>query len=482
MSPKADASFKPWEHVKAPGSDGPDAELIQRFVQSLDVDRRLYRHDITGSIAHARMLQHVGLLRPDELALIEKGLGQIRQQIDAAGDDWPGWKVHLEDVHMCIEAALIEQIGDAGRKLHTGRSRNDQVALDLQLWIQEAVAALDQLFTSLFVAIFDLARRDGQTVMPSYTHWQRAQPIVVGAEIMAWLSALDRAAVRIRVLQEANRVNPLGSGAIAGSGLPLDATLTSEALGVGPAASSSMDATSNRDNAIDLVYGLAMTAMTLSRWAEQWILYASSEFAFIRLDPHVTTGSSMMPQKQNPDLLELIRGRCGIAYGHLMGLLTICKGLSIGYSRDLQMDKHHLFAAYDSVSQSLEVARSVVAGTRFQAQTIAGTLQGGFLDATSLADYLVQKGVPFRTGHQIVGYLVRTCQESGLPTLGQLSAERVNDACQEAGAGRPCAADMADWLGAEQVVNRYRTAGNAGLDGFRRQMAVWGKRLDRAGV
>lgn len=470
------APAKPWEHAKADAGSTADP-LATRFVCSLDFDRRLYRHDIQGSIAHARMLRDQRLITDDELAEIERGLNEIQAEIDAQGDAWHGWKPELEDVHMCLEAALIEKAGDAGRKLHTGRSRNDQIALDLLLWTREAVGELDALFGELIRAFLALAERDGRIVMPSYTHLQRAQPIVAGAEMLAWVSALDRARRRIAALHNVNRRNPLGSGAIAGTGLPLDRAHTAAALDVGAPSENAIDATANRDAAVDLAYGLSMTAMTLSRWAEQWIIYCSSEFAFLTLDSRYTTGSSMMPQKQNPDMLELIRGRCGQAYGQLVALLTLCKGLTVGYNRDLQEDKRHLFAAYDSVRDSLAIAGRCVATARFNADAIAAGLDRGFLDATALADYLVSRGLAFRTAHQVVGRLVQTCQRDGLTRLGDLPLERFNEACDGA---VTCERDVYDWLGPTNVVKRYRSEGNAGLAGFETQLAMWKQRYEPA--
>ncbi len=475
-------SAKPWEHAKHGPGSGQDP-LAVGFVESLTVDRRLYRHDIAGSIAHARMLCHTGIITSDELKQIEAGLSEIQAQIDATVEDgkpswaWPGWKPELEDVHMCIEAALIEKIGDTGRKLHTGRSRNDQVALDLKLWIREANQELDRLFTQLFQAFVDLAQRDGHIVMPAYTHLQRAQPIAVGAELVAWLTALDRARQRLLALGRINEQNPLGSGAVAGSGLALDRHHTAQALPLGPPTPSSIDATCSRDAAIDFVYSLAMVSMTLSRWAEQWIFYASTEVGWIRLDGRYTTGSSMMPQKTNPDMLELIRGRCGGVYGHLVALMTICKGLGIGYFRDLQEDKTHVFQAFDQVRACLAIASKIVATTRFNDGKIKNNLGQGFLDATSLAEYLVTKSVPFRTAHQIVGALVRRCQDQGLEALSQLTLDDFNQACAKVGIESVCRQDMYGWLDPQQVVQRYATYGNAGASGFHEQLVAWQDRL-----
>lgn len=464
---------KPWEHAK--GGQGSAADpLATRFVASLDYDKRLYRHDIAGSQAHAAMLESAGLISVDELAAIQKGLGEIEAEIAAQGDAWPGWREELEDVHMCVEAALIEKVGDAGRKLHTGRSRNDQVALDLLLWTEEAVAELNKRYEKLIGAFVELAERDGHVVMPSYTHLQRAQPIVAGGELMAWVAALDRARRRTEALRNVNRRNPLGSGAIAGSSLPLDREHTAAALPVGAASENSIDSTANRDAAIDLAYALSMTAMTLSRWAEQWIIYCSVEFSFLTLDSKYTTGSSMMPQKQNPDMLELIRGRCGGVYGQLVALLTMCKGITIGYNRDLQEDKRHLFFAYDSVLDCLDIAAGIVATAKFNEEKIAQGLDRGYLDATSLADYLVNKGVPFRTAHQVVGKLVQVCEEKGYGSLAKLSLDEFNAACD----GRTtCEQDVYDWLGAANVVKRYRSLGNGGVAGVERQVREWKQRL-----
>ncbi|MEX2215863.1 MAG: argininosuccinate lyase [Phycisphaeraceae bacterium] len=477
----AASSSKPWEHAKAGEGSGSDP-LAARFVESLSYDRRLYKHDIAGSIAHARMLEKVGLINKKELKAIERGLKEIEKEIEAAGPDygaaWPGWKIDLEDVHMCIEAALIERIGEPGKKLHTGRSRNDQVALDLRLWVQDAAFSAWNLERSLCTAFVDLAHRDGSIVMPSFTHLQRAQPIVVGGEMIAWLDAFNRCSDRMFNLYSLNHFNPLGSGAIAGSSLPLDRfetceshRFTKEPMG------SSIDATASRDVAIDFTYSLAMLAMTLSRWAEQWIIYATTEFSFITLDSRYTTGSSMMPQKRNPDMLELIRGRCGNVYGHLVALLTILKGLPIGYNRDLQEDKRHVFAAYDMVCDCLEMATRIVSTTKFNEAKIKEGLDRGFLDATSLAEYLVTKGVPFRTAHQIVGSLVRAAEGHGFYKLSQLELLHFNAACEAARQPRVVGKDVYDWLGPENVVKRYQTYGNAGLSGFKEQLKAWEERL-----
>jgi argininosuccinate lyase len=480
MSAPANNTTKPWEHVQGEGSAGDP--LAARFVASLDYDKRLYKHDIRGSLAHAAMLEKVGLINADELTEIQRGLKEIEDEITEQGEAWPGWKIELEDVHMCIEAALIEKTGDPGRKIHTGRSRNDQVALDLFLWLDTpsgVVAKTNGLIGDLISNFVHLAETQGRIVIPSYTHLQRAQPILVGNELLAWTEAFSRCQSRVCMVYSVS--NPLGSGAIAGSALPLDREFICDQIDTENRPSpNSIYATANRDVAIDFVYGLAMTSMWLSRWAEQWIIYATTEFGFITLDAKYTTGSSMMPQKRNPDMLELIRGRCGGVYGHLMALLTMCKGLTIGYNRDLQEDKRHVFAAYDTVSDCLEMAARIVATTTFNEERIKAGLDRGFLDATSLAEYLVTKGVPFRTSHQMVGRLVHACRDRGHHKLAQLTVTEMNDivaaVAPHANAGL-IAQDVYDWLGPENVVKRYRTAGNAGVSGFEEQLKAWKERL-----
>ena len=482
-------SSKPWEHAK---SDGSEADpLAARFVSSLDYDKRLYTHDIRGSKAHAAMLNKVGLITPDDLSAINQGLDEIEAEIAEQGDAWPGWKVELEDVHMCVEAALIEKAGDAGKKLHTGRSRNDQVAFDLRLWIHDAEEIIIEKCDALIRSFVGLAEKQGTIVIPSYTHLQRAQPIVLGGELFAWARAIQEAANRLGngsgygIIDE----SPLGSGAIAGSSLPIDRFLSrgdfehglvrsdGEGMIISPS-ENSMLSTASRDAALDFCYALTMTSMWLSRWAEQWIIYATTEFKFITLANTYTTGSSMMPQKQNPDMLELIRGKTGQVYGSLVALLTMCKGITIGYNRDLQEDKRHLFAAYDSVCDCLDMAAGIVRTTTFNEEKIRSGLDKGYLDATSLAEYLVTKGVPFRTSHQIVGRLVGVCEERDLGMLKKLAVEDFNAVCKEYNAEEAVSDDVYDWLGPENVVKRYQSAGNAGVSGFEAQLKAWKERLN----
>jgi argininosuccinate lyase len=467
-------SAKPWEHAKL-GQGSASDPLAARFVESLSFDTRLYDADIRGSLAHAAMLHRVGLLTESELRAITDGLAAIRAEVEAAPAGptavgvpgaWPGWKFDLEDVHMCIEAALTEKIGDPGRKLHTGRSRNDQVALDLRLWLRDACHQLSACLVELLGEFKSLAERDGDTVLASYTHLQRAQPIVVGAECMAWHTMFqrDRSAFE-RLASDPLGIGscPLGSGAVAGSTLPLDRSMTASALGFAAPTQSSIDSTASRDEALDFVYLAMRTALHLSRLAEQWIIYCTTEFGFVSLGPAYTTGSSMMPQKRNPDMLELIRGKSGTVAGHFHALSMIIKGLPLAYNRDLQEDKRHVFAAHDTLIDCLRMAAGVVRSARFEADHIRASLDRGHLDATVLAEFLVSRGVPFRTGHQIVGALVRLCDERQLDCLSQLSLSDFNAALSAAKMSHiKLTSDVFDHLGAHQATQRYQSLGHGG--------------------
>jgi argininosuccinate lyase len=460
----------------------PTDELARKFVESISYDQRLYKHDIAGSIAHATMLAKVGLITDEERSQIEQGLRSIERDIESGKFVFDE---SLEDIHMVIEDSLIKRIGEAGRKLHTGRSRNDQVACDLYIWlegsfayqIEGAIGQVMKRLQDLDRAFFELANRSLSIVMPSFTHLQRAQPIPAAAECAAWAAAFQNCFWRFHGFFSV--LNPLGSGAIAGTSLPIDRQQTCDEFGgeMRPT-ENSIYSTANRDDAVDFLYGCAMTAQWLSRFAEQWIIYMSQEFGFIRIADRYTTGSSMMPQKRNPDMLELIRGRCGNVYGDLFALMTILKGLPIGYNRDLQEDKRIVFRAYDTVSACLEMATAIVNSAEFVKEKIEPTLDRGFLDATSLAEYLVTKGVPFRTAHQIVGSLVRKCEESGRYKLEQLKLEEFNDALKAHGWQSVGLTDeVYQSLGAHNVVQRYRSGGAAGGKPFEEQLASWKQRL-----
>jgi argininosuccinate lyase len=443
----------------------------------------MYKQDIAGSIAHAQMLAKVKLIGEADRDAIILGLRAIETEIAAGKFEFDE---SLEDIHMVIEAELIKRIGEPGRKLHTGRSRNDQVATDLAMWIFDTRFDVQLALQTLMHAFVALAERSQDIVMPSYTHVQRAQPISAAAEALAWAVMFDRDFLRLEypnqhVHMETDSLaiddSPLGSGAIAGSSLPLDAAETSKILGFLMPPHNSIEATASRDLAVEFVFALAMISMHLSRWAEQWIMYMSTEFSFIRIADKYTTGSSMMPQKKNPDMMELIRGRCGLVYGDLMALLTILKGLPIGYNRDLQEDKRIVFRCYDTVSACLAMAAAIVSTASYIKENIEPTLERGFLDATSLAEYLVTKGVAFRTAHQIVGMLVARCEKEGKRALSQLSVEDYRVAVAEYAANAEIGEDVYEALGAANVVKRYQSAGAAGGEPLRRQLVNWKIRL-----
>ena len=382
MSTPADPT-QPEKSWQARIGEATDA-IAQSFVESISYDRRIYKQDIAGSVAHAAMLAKVGLITEEERGKIEQGLRSIERDIEANNFVFDE---AMEDIHMVVEAELIKRIGEPGRKLHTGRSRNDQVAWDLILWLLDAADQTKQKLSNLCEAFGSLAVRSADTVMPSYTHLQRAQPILAGAEALAWETMFARDARQLDLFMAyGSTFMPLGSGAIAGTSLPIDPEFTSDYLVDEPSApASSIEHTASRDHAVRFLFDLAMIAQHLSRWAEQWIIYMTTEFGFIKIADRYTTSSSMMPQKRNPDMLELIRGRCGNVYGDLFALMTILKGLPIGYNRDLQEDKRIVFRAYDTVSSCLTMAAAIVNSASYDKERIEPTLDRGFLDATSLA-------------------------------------------------------------------------------------------------
>ena len=448
----------------------PD-ELTVDYVESLSYDTRLYKYDIVGSIAHAAMLAQQKLITPPEFRAIEKGLVEISEEIEAGRFEFDK---SAEDIHMAIEAALIKRIGDPGAKLHTGRSRNDQVATDIRLWLRDEIETLQAGIVQLQRALVELASKHADDPMPAYTHLQRAQPIVIAAYLLSFVEQLERDSARLRNCRTLLNASPLGAGAIAGSTLAIDRKSTAQQLGFADLVYNSIDAISDRDFCAEFLFDCALTAAHLSRLAEDWIIFSTNEFAFIRIDDAFCTSSSMMPQKRNPDVLELIRAKTGAVYGALVAMLTILKGQPSGYNRDLQEDKIHVFSTADTMEKSLEIAAAVVAHTTFRTKEILGGLDSGFLDATALAEYLVKKGMPFRKAHGVVGALVATCERQG-KQLGQLSLKEFQE-CSPA-----IDADVYDCLGAVNVVRRYVSAGAAGPEQAQRQLAFWKKHLTQQG-
>lgn len=397
--------------------DQEPAALAAAFSASVDVDQRLALHDIRGSLAHARMLSAQGILSADDLARIEQGLTEIKAEIEAG--TFP-WDPALEDVHMNIEAALTARIGPAGGRLHTARSRNDQVATDMRLWTREACFASMKRIEALVSVLARAARAHVDLLMPGYTHLQRAQPVRLSHHLLAWTEMLWRD--RGRLEDAARRMNecPLGSGALAATTFPLDREQTARELGFDSPTRNSLDATADRDFLVETLSALANCAVHLSRISEELVLWSTQEFGFMQMSDAFTTGSSMMPQKKNPDMAELVRGKSGRVVGDLVTLLVLLKGLPLAYNRDLQEDKAPVFDAFDTVDRCLEILAGALAGARFFGPTMHRALGEGFLDATELADYLAARDVPFREAHHVAGRLVALAVKSE-KTLGQLS-------------------------------------------------------------
>jgi argininosuccinate lyase len=393
---------------------------VEAFTASLPFDRRLYAHDIRGSIAHARMLAKVGLLKPPEARAIVSGLERIRTEIES-GDF--RFDVADEDIHLAIERRLTELIGAPGRKLHTARSRNDQVALDFRLFLREEIDALRALLGGLRAALLGVAGDHIETVMPGYTHLQRAQPVTLAHHLLAYVAMFERDDERFAQARARADVMPLGAGALAGTTLPIDRAMVARELGFARIAENSIDAVSDRDFAVDFLAAGALLAVHLSRMAEEIILWTSAEFGFAELPDEFSTGSSMMPQKKNPDLLELIRGKTGRVIGDLTALLATLKGLPLAYNSDLQEDKERVFDALDTLKPALDLLAKFWPRLGIKAPVMRAAA-GGFALATDLAEYLVARGVPFREAHEAIGALVRETAAAGKSledlTLGEL--------------------------------------------------------------
>jgi argininosuccinate lyase len=388
----------------------PTNELVEAFSASVDFDRRLYRHDIAGSIAHARMLAHVGVLSEEERDAIVRGLEEIRADIEAGN---LSWSVALEDVHMNIEARLTERIGEVGKKLHTGRSRNDQVATDIRLYLRDAIDELRAQLQVLMGALVDTAEREADTIMPGFTHLQTAQPVTFGHHMLAWFEMLVRDHQRLGNCRARLNVMPLGSAALAGTSYPIDREFAARELGFAGICENSLDAVSDRDFAIEFAAAAALVMTHLSRMSEELVLWMSQAFGFIELGDAFCTGSSIMPQKKNPDVAELVRGKTGRVNGDLVALLTLMKGQPLAYNRDNQEDKEPLFDSLDTVTASVRLFAAMIPSMTVNRERLRDAASRGYSTATDLADYLVRKGVAFRDAHEIVGGAVRRAIDSG---------------------------------------------------------------------
>ncbi|GFN21893.1 argininosuccinate lyase [Thermanaeromonas sp. C210] len=435
--------------------------LVEDFHSSLSFDRRLYRQDIRGSMAHARMLAAVGLISPEEAGEIVRGLEELLADIEAGR---ASFEVGAEDIHMNIEKLLTEKIGEAGKKLHTARSRNDQVALDLRLYLKDEIREISRLLARLQEVLVDLAEKHLFTLMPGYTHLQKAQPVTLAHHLLAYFEMFERDQGRLEDCLKRLDVCPLGSGALAGTTLPIDRRLVATELGFKDISANSLDAVSDRDFAVEFLAAASLIMMHLSRLGEEIVLWCTEEFGFLELDDAYSTGSSMMPQKKNPDVAELVRGKTGRVYGHLMGLLTVLKGLPLAYNKDLQEDKEAVFDTVDTLKGCLLVMAPLLATARFKEERLGEAARQGFSNATDVAEYLVMKGVPFREAHRIVGSLVLYCLDKGC-ALNDLSLEelrRYSPAFEE---------DISDYLTVEACVKRRKVPGGPAPEAVREALA-----------
>jgi len=397
---------KPWGGRFTESTDA----FVESFTASVAFDRRLYRHDIQGSRAHARMLAKVGLISASECADILAGLDQVEMEIESGRFQW---SVRLEDVHMNVESRLTALIGDAGKKLHTGRSRNDQVATDLRLYLRDQIDLIADDIRRLQDALLTVAEREAATLMPGFTHLQVAMPVTFGHHMLAWFEMLQRDVERLRDCRGRVNVMPLGAAALAGTTFPIDRDYTAELLGFDRPAENSLDAVSDRDFVIEFCAAAALVMTHLSRFSEELVIWSSAQFEFIDLPDRFCTGSSIMPQKKNPDVPELVRGKSGRVYGHLIGLLALMKGQVLAYNKDNQEDKEPLFDTVDTLRGSLKVFGDMMHAIRVRPARMRDAAMRGYATATDLAEYLVRKGVAFRDAHEVVGRAVRAGIESG---------------------------------------------------------------------
>ncbi|HKA44898.1 MAG TPA: argininosuccinate lyase [Burkholderiales bacterium] len=421
MATNDNSSDRPWS-----GRFGePVSDLVQRFTASVGFDQRLAEFDIEASGAHARMLHATGIISKNDLAAIEKGLAQVRADIRAG--TFP-WSLEHEDVHFNIERRLTELVGEPGKRLHTARSRNDQIATDVRLYLRAAIDHVLALIKALQRQLLDLADEHAETVMPGFTHMQPAQPVSLGHHLMAYFEMLARDAQRFAECRKRMNKLPLGAAALAGTSLPIDRLMVAKELEFDGVCENSIDAVSDRDFAIEFCADAALTMMHLSRWCEEIVIWMNPRFGFIELPDRFCTGSSIMPQKKNPDVAELVRGKTGRAYGHLVALLTLMKGQPLAYNRDNQEDKEPLFDTVDTLMASLAIIKEMLGGIKVNRETMEGAARQGHMTATDLADYLVRKGIPFREAHEAVAQAVRFAESRGCE-LAELKLPELQHFC-----------------------------------------------------
>ena len=408
----------------------PTDAFVARFTASVQFDQRMYKQDIRGSVAHAKMLTKVGVLTEAECADILQGLSEIESDIESGNFEW---SIELEDVHMNIEAALTKKIGVTGKKLHTGRSRNDQVATDIRLYVRDEIDNVLAEISRLQQGIVGLARQEAETVMPGFTHLQTAQPVTFGHHLMAWFEMLSRDYERFQDCRKRVNILPLGAAALAGTTYPIDRHMTTELLGFTAPTENSLDSVSDRDFAIEFCAASSVLMMHMTRYSEELVMWASAQFNFINLPDRFCTGSSIMPQKKNPDVPELVRGKSGRVYGHLMSLLTLMKSQPLAYNKDNQEDKEPLFDAIDTVKGCLRAFADMVPAIEAKRDNMREAALRGFSTATDLADYVVRKGIPFRDAHEIVGkavaYGIQQSKDLGEMTLEELQqfSDQISD-------------------------------------------------------
>jgi argininosuccinate lyase len=450
--------------------DGSTDARVEAFTESISFDARLGAQDIRGSMAHAAMLAEVGLLTTAEAAAITQALTEIGTIIDAG--QMP-FRTSLEDIHTHIEQALIAQLGDTGRKLHTARSRNDQIVTDVKLWVRDAIDQIDEQLLELQRAFVASAERDADVILPGYTHLQRAQPVLAAHYYLAYVEKLQRDRERLADCRKRVNILPLGAAALAGTSLPIDRRVTMARLGFEGLAANSLDVSSDRDFLLEFVFVQSIIAVHLSGWAEEWVIWSTTEFNFLKVPDAFCTGSSIMPQKKNPDVLELVRGKSARVIAALQELFLLVKGLPLAYNRDLQEDKRALFAATDTLTAMLGVAAPLVRQTELNRPAIAAQLDAGFLDATTLMEAFIRRGVPMRTAHEAVGGLVKRCEAEGC-RLADLD-DAAFDAVVTGGAA------IRQTLGVANAVAAFQSVGSTAPAEVAGQVAAWQKRLQNQG-
>jgi argininosuccinate lyase len=456
-------SQKTWGGRFTGGADS----RVEAFTESISYDRRLWRFDILGSQAHARMLAEVGLLGPDEAEQIVAALDDIGRQIERGEFEF---SFAQEDIHTHIENALIGKLGDVGRKLHTGRSRNDQVVTDVKLYVRDALDGIIRRLTTLQSALVDSATRHAGLILPGYTHLQRAQPVLAAHYFLAYVEKYQRDVERLTDCRKRVNVLPLGAAALAGTSLPIDRESVRETLKFDSVAGNSLDVSSDRDFLLEFVFDLSLISLHLAGWAEEWVLWSTTEFNFLDLPDGFCTGSSIMPHKKNPDVLELIRGKSARVCSDLQHLLMLVKGLPLAYNRDLQEDKVALFDAVDTVDVSLELAAGLIRETGFRKDTIAARLEDGFLDATTLMEYCIAQGVPMRAAHEAVGKLVRLCEQRRC-RLADLTAQEFDSVSPGLAPG------VYKVLGVANALAAFRSTGSTSPSLVEQQLLAWRDRL-----